>query len=298
MRKNVFAGIIIFICILEITLREVWGFCNSPLTIESNNYEYICAPSQHRYRFGHHVNYNSFSQRSEEPDSGKVKILGLGDSVINGGVQTDNKDLATTLVSNETSFQLLNISAGSWGPDNCVAYLKEKGLFDAQAIVLVVSSHDAYDNMEFVPVVGVHKSFPNKQYLSACWELIDRYLIPRFFSVTKQTLDPDQQVLAGVDIHKKGKAFNSGFDGLKQIADSVKMPLLIYLHPDKKEMEAQKYNEQGEEIIQWTKLNEVPLYKGLDEGEDLSTYRDGIHLNLKGQRVLANCIEKMLEEYM
>lgn len=228
-----------------------------------------------------------------------MKILGLGDSVINGGVQTDNKDLATTLVSDETYFQLLNISAGSWGPDNCAAYLKEKGLFDAQAMILVVSSHDAHDNMEFVPIVGVHKSFPNKQYSLASWELLDHYLIPHIFPFIKgKILDPDQQVLAGTNIHKKGKAFNQGFDGLKQIADSAQIPMLIYLHPDRNEMEAQKYNMQGEEIIQWAIMNNIPLYKGLEQGEDSTTYRDGIHLNQKGQRILVDCMKKMLREHL
>lgn len=38
---------------------------------------------------------------------------------------------------------MLNISAGSWGPDNCAAYLKHYGLFGAKAMSLLVSSHDA-----------------------------------------------------------------------------------------------------------------------------------------------------------
>lgn len=40
-------------------------------------------------RFGNHIHYNSYSQRSDEPDTTKVIILGLGDSVIYGGVQVD-----------------------------------------------------------------------------------------------------------------------------------------------------------------------------------------------------------------
>lgn len=59
---------------------------------------------------------------------------------------------------------MLNISAGSWGPDNCAAYLKEKGTFGAEGIILVVSSHDAHDNMNWQTVVGQSVAFPDKQY--------------------------------------------------------------------------------------------------------------------------------------
>lgn len=196
----VFIFLCCFFIITEIILRNLFGFCHSPLYMESDKYEYICKPNQNLYRFGNHVIYNSYSQRSDEPDSSKLIILGLGDSVINGGVQTDNKDLATSIISEEENIQMLNISAGSWGPDNCYAYLKENGLFNAKAIILVVSSHDAYDDMDFQPVVGVHKSYPAKQYSLAWIELFDRYLIPKLLKI--RIADPDEQVLAGISINK------------------------------------------------------------------------------------------------
>lgn len=162
----------------EIALRKM-GFTDAPLYFESDKYEYMACPNQDGYRFGNHYHFNSFSQRSEEPDSTKVIILGLGDSVIYGGVMTDQDSLATSLFTKETGLQMLNIATGSWGPDNCAAYLKEKGLFRAKAMFLLVSSHDAYDNMDFKKVVGIHDSYPNKQYKLAWGELICRYLYPK-----------------------------------------------------------------------------------------------------------------------
>ena len=101
-------------------------------------------------------------------DSTKIIILGLGDSVLFGGLQSDQDSIATSIFTNEEKkYQMLNISSGIWGPDNCAAYLKEKGFFNAKKMFLVVSSHDAYDNMNFSPVVGVHKSYPNRQYTLA-----------------------------------------------------------------------------------------------------------------------------------
>lgn len=163
----------------EVSLRQFWGFANAPLYNESQSYEYMARPNQDGYRFGNHYHYNAYSQRSEEPDSTKVIVLGLGDSVLFGGVLTDQDSIATSLFSAETGVQMLNISAGSWGPDNCAAYLKEKGLFGARAMFLLVSSHDAHDNMDFKEVVGKHASYPDKQYLLAWGELIGRYVYPR-----------------------------------------------------------------------------------------------------------------------
>jgi hypothetical protein len=108
--------------------------------------------------------------RSDEINSKAVTILGLGDSVINGGVLTDQDELATMILSKELTgalnrpVQVLNVSAGSWGPDNCNAYLDERGTFNMHVMLLVVSSHDAYDVMDFTPVVGINYSFPDKQY--------------------------------------------------------------------------------------------------------------------------------------
>lgn len=269
----------------EVAMRLIWGFCDSPLSVESDKFEYICAPNQECHRFGHYIKYNSYSQRSDEPDSSKIIVLGLGDSVINGGAVTDNDSLATSLASND-SVQILNISAGSWGPDNCAAYLKQYGTFNAAKILLVVGSGDAYDNMDFQKVVGVHKSYPKTQYKLAIWELIDRYLIPRIIKPTM--LDPDQKALQGVGIHKKGTMFNPGFSQIKAMADSLHIKMAIYLHPDQKEFSDKKYDEQGNDIIQWARANGVELTKGMYmPGFNKECYRDGIHINAKGQKVLA-----------
>lgn len=97
--------------------------------------------------------------------------------------------------------------------------------------------------------------------------------------------------MAGVDIHKKGKVFNPGFQQLKAMADSAKIPFVVYLHADQEENAGKKYNEQGDEIIAWCKKNQVRLVEDLHllTKED---YRDGIHINSKGQRIVANVMEK------
>lgn len=299
-KKRIYIAIsicFILIALLEFTLRFVFGFCDAVLYQSSPAYEYIAQPNQHRYRFFSHIDYNSYSQRSEEPDSTKTVVLGLGDSVIFGGTMLDQDSIATTLFSKETGMQMLNISSGSWGPDNCAAYLKEKGTFGAKAMVLVCSSHDAFDVMSHVPVVGIFSEYPERQYKLAIWELLDRYLLPmvKDWMGRTQLVDPDAQVVKG-GVAKKSLIFDPGFDQLLQISKEKKIPFIIYLHPEVGEVMAQQYKEGGKLIMEWAEKHHVKLVKGLDEDITTDMYRDVIHLNEKGQRNLANSLEKIIRK--
>lgn len=297
---TIFVSLLVLFLFVEIILRYVFGFCGAVLYQSSPAYEYIAQPNQHRYRFFSHIDYNSYSQRSEEPDSTKTIVLGLGDSVIFGGTMLDQDSIATTLFSKETGMQMLNISSGSWGPDNCAAYLKEKGTFGAKAMVLVCSSHDAFDVMSHIPVVGIYPNYPDKQYKLAIWEVIDRYLMPRIkvYFRGKQLLDPDAQVVEKVKndegVAKKALNFDPGFDQLLLISEEKHIPFFIYLHPEVGEVMSRKYKEGGLMIMEWAKTHHVKLIDGLNEGVTVDMYRDVIHLNEKGQRNLANSLKKMI----
>ena len=286
--------VVVSLMLLEAICRFVFGFGDAPLFQVDSDYEYIAQPNQDRFRFLCHYKTNSYSQRSEELDSTRERVLGLGDSVLYGGTWMDQDSLATTLFSNETGIQMLNISCGSWGPDNCAAYLKKHGTFGASAMFLVCSSHDAYDVMTFQPVVGVYDNYPDKQYVSGLWELINRYLIPYFKTKTKTYVDPDAQVAqkaANREIVQKGLVFNPGFDKLKHIADSCRIPMVVYLHSEQGELEHGEYNDMGQDVINWCDSSNVKIIKGiLTEKPDM--YHDAIHFNEKGQRHLANVFKQ------
>jgi len=297
-------GALAVVAITEAILRLGFGFCNALLYQSSDQYEYIAQPNQERQRFGVRLMTNSYSQRSEVPDSTRTIVLGLGDSVIFGGGWMDHDSLATTLFSTETGMQMLNISCGSWGPDNSVAYLREKGTFGAKAMVLVCSSHDAYDAMTFAPVVGVWPNYPNKQYKLAIWELIDRYVIPyiktktktkRYVDVTNKNKNKNNNVHEDSQVIQKSPYFVKGFDDLKQMADSLQIPLYIYLHAEQGELKRQCYNEMGQQIVLWADSAQVTLINGIKEGERIDMYHDIIHFNEKGQRHLADVMKKYVK---
>lgn len=52
------------------------------------------------------------------------------------------------------------------------------------------------------------------------------------------------------------------------------------------------------EIIDWTAKNHITLIKELDYKFTEEDYRDGIHINAKGQRKLADIMEKIMPEYI
>lgn len=283
--------LLLIFCLTEIILRYFFGFCDTVLMREDKDYEYIALPNQTRFRFRNHILYNAFSMRSSELDTAAVKILGFGDSILNGGTMTDQDNLATEILSNSLTksrgrkVQFLNISAGSWGPDNCYAYLKRNGDFHAEAIYLVVSSHDAYDNMDFKKIVGENESFPDKQYPSAVLELFDRYLLTRLTS--SSTAWPKKQEILGINKKEKDSKFNTGFESFLKYSRANNIPLKFYLHADRDELTAGKYNEQGEEIIRFAQSNNINILKDLESDLSNSDYRDEIHLNKNGQRKMA-----------
>lgn len=285
--RMAFCVMIALLVVTELLLRFGLGFCNAVLYRTDPDFEYIAIP-QDTKRLGNHIFYNSFSQRSEEVTSAdSVIVLGFGDSVINGGTQVDNDNLATTKLSDylthktHKKVKVLNISSQSWGPDNCYAYLTRYGNFKAKAMFLVLSSHDAYDDMDFQEVVGKDLSFPDKQYPLAILELVDRYLIPKLFpSKTPESSNNG----VGIDKRKPTTAFNPGIAKLYQYAKQHKLPFLIYLHADTDELQNRTYTPYGRLIVSFCSKNNIPLIKELDQHLlTKAAYRDGIHLNSLGQ---------------
>ena len=296
MRKKIFISLLLFACIvcLELFLSTYFGFGDTVLIREDADYEYIAKPNQNRFRFRNHIKYNAKSMRSAPLDSSAIKILGFGDSVINGGVLTDQNELATTILSDTLSkvkgekIQFINISAGSWGPDNCYAYLNKNGNFGAKSIFLFVSSHDAFDSMNFEKIVDINKSFPSEQYSFAIYELIDRYLLPKVKKMFSKSSGNNENL--GINKKEDTSPFNTGFTSFLTYSRKHNINLTIYLHADRKELKEGKYNEQGKQIIQFANENNIDLIMDLENGLEKTDFRDAIHINSEGQKKMATTV--------
>jgi lysophospholipase L1-like esterase len=332
-----FIVILVLAGITEIVLRKVYGFCNSPLYVNDPDFEYIYAPNQEIDRFGNHIRTNSLSMRSDElSPSDSIVVLLIGDSVINGGSLTDHENIGSTMLEKRFTkefgkkVRVLNISAGSWGPDNIAGYLKKYGLFKAKVICLVTSSHDAHDIMSHQSPVGIDPGMPDKQYTIALVEVWDRYrywiwynflaLLPSFDSEKNQseeTIAKKEEVkltlpdsvqkdtlkkieLNDAGIRKPGIGFNPGYAQIQELAKEAGIPMFIYLHPETSEIELGHFNDQGDEIIQFAKEHNIRLINEFDLGVKKEYYRkmDVIHYNNEGQVFLANNLYPLISEYL
>jgi hypothetical protein len=293
---RLFMAMLILYVLAEAGLR-IYGFGTPPLYVSHPRYEYIYKPNQQVKRFGNNIITNAYSMRNRSGDESKpLVILGMGDSVINGGSHTDHDSLATTILQEALSkdisqeIAVLNVAANSWGPDNAFAYLSEHGHFSAKGLFLVFNSHDWNDNRHFRSVVGVHHSWPDKTSYTATGDLLSNYVLPKIKSWFGYK---EFAHLDGFD----DSAVNSGWQNFVDYVTENNLPLLVYLHADVNEQKARKYSERGLKIIAFLEENNVPVITDLNE-MPMDGYRDNIHLNHKGQKVMADLLLQNLEQWI
>ncbi len=127
------AMVLALVAIAEVGLRYFTGLGNPPQLVAHPTIEYLYEPSRTYWRRGNRISFNRHSMRSddfppEKADGREFRLLVLGDSVVNGGAQSDQDALATEMVRDELARDLGrpvvvgNVSAGSWGPPNLLAY--------------------------------------------------------------------------------------------------------------------------------------------------------------------------------
>jgi hypothetical protein len=293
--------LLLLLAIVEIALRVVWGFGNPVLYSASADYEYMYAPNQHLTRFGNKIQTNSFGMRSPEPaPDDSIRILYIGDSVINGGTHTAQDNLSSHLLAESLSKMLhkkvsvLNISAGSWGPDNAAAFLKKHGTFNANAMIVVFSSHDAFDNMNFEDVIDNNIHYPGHKPASAISEVILRYFTPFVSSILGASTEENKKLM----INNQRQQFNSGWKGLIDIAEADSIPLFIVLHAEQAEINKGAYNRYGQMIQDTLKAHNIPFATDLNWGISADYYRDFIHLNDKGQLFLAEKLTATTSQFI
>ena len=281
MRRRVRA--LAFVLIAAFLLGEVvlrlWGMGNYPLFRADPRYEYFTLPHQD-VRMGHVIfRTNEFGMRCGPVGAKRGRrVLVIGDSVVNGGYQTTQDSLGTEVAQRlcdekDGNIQWLNLSAGSWGAGNAAAFLEAHGLFAADELIAVFSSHDAYDRMTFGPVVGRHPSYPDRKPLLA-WGMLFKKLMYRSGSP------------AEIDTIRR---FDPGWQRLVKVARRATVPLTVLLHPERGEVATHRYDARGRRLIDsletWG-VHVVPLLPRMPA----EAYTDHIHINPRGQRILAEAM--------
>ena len=284
----------------EIFARYYLGLGTPPLSITHPIIEYMFKPNQDVMRFGNHLIFNQYGMRTvpfdaRKADNDEFRIMVFGDSVLNGGNQTDHAALATTLIQERLKERqkvvVGNISAGSWGPGNWLAYANEYGFFDADIVVLVISSHDYADNPTFE--VLNENTHPTKNPVSAILEGITRYL-PRYlpqFDASGAVSESDrfekkpskEEVLKGIRDLKN----------LLELARKSSAYVMVLQHWEKSELEIgvpKDGYQQIQRVCESTGVSCISLEpyfsQAIKNGDN--PYRDNIHPNQMGQKLIAD----------
>jgi len=287
----------------EAFCRFYLGLGTPPLSIQHPTIEYLYVPNQDVYPFKNHFVTNEYGMRSEpfskQKGEDELRVLVFGDSVINGGSLTDQSHLATVLLKEhleKASYKDVvvgNISAGSWGPGNWLAYAQEYGFFEADIVVLVVSSHDYADNPSFSPLN--ENTHPSKKMPSALMDGIFRYL-PRYLPRTEDSTAVKHRNSFFEKQH--GEDALKGISDLKQFLQLAKKQsnfVLVSQHWEKVEIDnraASSGNVQIQEACSQIGIKVISLQpyfqKAVDDG--VNPYRDNIHPNDFGQRLISEAI--------
>jgi hypothetical protein len=169
----------------EVVARFVFGLADPPLYVADPEIEYLNQPNQECSYLRNRIAYNEWSMRSEpldrtKQDPNEFRVLVVGDSVVAGGVKIDQAELATELLKGLLEHQLNrrvvvgNVAAGGWGPPNQLAYLRRFGFFDADCVVLLLSSGDYGDAPGDQSKLGADHAFPVEKPWSALVALGER----------------------------------------------------------------------------------------------------------------------------
>ncbi len=297
-RLKIFGGAILALLVLELALRLFFGFGRLPLYYTSLEYEYALQPSQDLNRFGNHFYINNQGMRSPPLGKDEIRVLKFGDSVLNGGVQVDNDSLCSTLLEKQLDvldprIRALNVSAGSWGPDNAFAWMKQHGDFDAKAIVLVFSSHDWVDTMTFRDVVGSVPFYPRSQPITAIGDAVS-WVYSRYF----QTVDWSALPILDHADTTENPGHSLGWIRFYRYGQDKGIPILVYHHATQKELDAGQWNLNGLALEAFLSNHNIETVSGFDAGYTKNDFLDNIHLSLSGHRKLAEILVEPVKEML
>ena len=304
---RLFFAILLLFVIAELVARFYLGLGDPPLSVADADVEYLFKPSQDVRRFGNRIYYNAYSMRADEFPKDKshpneLRVIVIGDSIVNGGSQTDQAQLATSILQQRLRERLGrpvvggNVSAGSWGPVNMLAYARKFGLFDADVVVIVLSSHDYGDapTEPFTPVVGVQPEYPDRRPVLALGELLSRYLLPRLRAGVSDASVPTDRPPEQSEVERSLRALAD----LVGLAKSSGARVIVAQYPEQRELREGPLpghglieataRQAGAEVVQLT-----PAFRdAVARGEQ--PYRDPLHPNATGQKLIADALLDLL----
>lgn len=292
----------VLIVVAELVLRFGVGLGDPPLYQPDGEIGYLMKPGVY-HPLGNTVSINSTHQRSPElavpKPAGEYRVLVIGDSVVFGGSPTDDAELATTLLAARLrqpaggparAVSVANISAGSWGPCNQRAYVRRFGTFDADVAVLVFNSldfgavvrpiPDPWAMPEHAPVLALEEAF-KRGVLKVAPSLAPHPVAPwDELNPTPENAEASRNAVCDLVALLRSKGVKVAAVQHLRRSELLGQPLKGYASL-KNVLEA-----FGVPIVETG-----PAFKAaIDAGDE--PYRDDIHPNAAGQKVLTDVLER------
>lgn len=308
------ALVVLGVVSVELYARFGLGLGDPPLYQPHETIEYLCKPGEY-HRFGNTIRINDHHMRSEpitpqRSSDDELRVVFIGDSVLHGGALTDQAALATTMLQRRLNEKLdapvkvANISAGSWGPPNMLAYFEAFGFFDADVVVIVLSSHDVQDAPTFEPLDP--EALPTRAPVLALEEAVGRYLVQYakwHWLGGKEAAKADSVESPDVELDMAQVAVcEAALQEMVLAAERAGARVLLVQHVAYKELE--EGAEPGKRRLAITGRAagatvidmQQPYTTGLRSGQPI--FRDYIHLSDSGQKLLADELEGRLVELL
>ncbi|WP_225894369.1 SGNH/GDSL hydrolase family protein [Atlanticothrix silvestris] len=296
---------------IEVSLRLLFGLGNPVLSQADISTGYRFQPNQQIVRFGKRIEYNQYSQRSQpislQKLEGTLRILMVGDSVLNGGNPIDQKQIITEqlkakLKASGQTTEVLNASAGSWGIGNHLGYLKKFGTFGSDIVILQIGTHDLTQPTSTGERVGKDPNYPVHS-LSAIQEAFTRYILPRLLG--NVNLNPfSNQEIPQISPAQVAQHFQKNMEFFKTAVNLVrdkKTPIYVLFTPNRYDLIPTPVTPPYKpEFMQVVNSLQIPVFDTYEAWSKLPTnvvetyFRDEVHLTEVGYEVVANLIFQQL----
>jgi hypothetical protein len=281
-----FIFFILALVVSEVFIRYVFGLGDPPLYKTDAAYEYALSSNQNLIRFGNKFSTNSFGMRSSNinPEQDEILLL-VGDSVVNGGALLDQSETMSTITEQRFSalykyrkVRVASISAGSWGPQNQIAFLEQLPELNIIGVVLVFSSHDDSD----IPTFRYSDTLvPQSRPVLALEEVVRKYLPALLVRVIKFVRNGEEPI-------KTRKSHKNGGE-IRKIVSAIErysVPILIYHHLTLQEIssESPRFNDEHISDVKYFD------YQVSEDSESKLYYIDNIHPSPLGAKLMGEQI--------
>jgi hypothetical protein len=304
MKKNPWillgAGLLLLFLFAEIGLRAVFGLGHTLRYQQDSACGYFTLPNQHARRLRARTVINNLGMRSPPFDAAKprgiLRLMFLGDSITFGTILVDQEKIFVERIRRELSVKLgrgveeLNASANSWAISNELGFLRSRGTFQSDYVILVLNSGD------------LDQPFARLSEVQAEQTLVERTAVGEVLARRWPFRSRRPQDSAGTTMEDNPAAQQENWRDLSaitQLSRAQGAKFFVVFVPFRRFVGGTAGSAPAA-LLQWAAAERVEL---LDLTPALAahetkavTQNDGVHLNAFGNGVIADLLGAYLEE--